>query len=63
MGASFWKPTFSCLNYAVLSWLLVLAWNQHWYQNPDLLATCAFVFLFVSPVLTALAMARLVDTK
>jgi len=55
--------TFSCLNYAVLSSLLVLAWNLRWYENLLLLAACTFGVLFVSPVLLALAVASLVDTK
>jgi Family of unknown function (DUF6338) len=55
--------TFSCFNYAILSWLLVLAWSGHWYEDLELLAACAFGVLFVSPVLLALALAWLIDTK
>jgi len=53
----------SSLNYAFLSWLLALAWLNHWYENPFLLVTIASCTLFVSPVVIALVFARLVDTK
>ncbi len=45
--------TLSCLNYALLSWLFVLAWKQLWYENIVFLAAFVFFFLFVSPVVIA----------
>ncbi len=41
--------TLSCLNYAVLSWLLVLAWTRKWYEDPLTLALLAFFILLVAP--------------
>jgi hypothetical protein len=55
--------TFSCVNYSVLSWFLVLTWDHNWYENPYILAACVFLVLFVSPVLLALLLAWLIDTK
>ena len=55
--------TYSCLNYAFLSPLLVLTWNRLWYENPSLLAAIAFLVLFVSPVLIALAIVKISDTR
>jgi hypothetical protein len=51
----------SCLNYGLLSWLLLLGWNQKWYERTSALATLAFVVLFVSPILIGLAMIGLND--
>jgi len=55
--------TLSCLNYAVLSWLLVLTWSQQWYENPLSLALLAFFILFVAPVLIALTLVKVIDTE
>ena len=54
--------TLSCLNYALLSWLLAWAWIQHWYQQPLLLATVVFCILFVTPVVIALILVKIFDT-
>jgi hypothetical protein len=55
--------TLSCLNYAVLSWLLVLAWTRKWYEDPVTLALLAFFILFVAPFLIALALVWVIDTE
>lgn len=54
--------TLSCLNYAMLSWLLALAWIRHWYQNPAVLAAIIFGTLFVVPVVVALIFLRVSDS-
>jgi hypothetical protein len=54
--------TWSCINYAVLSGLLVWAWSQKWYEHPLNLALLAFCTLFLSPVLIALATVKVIDT-
>ena len=55
--------TLSCLNYAVLSWLLVLAWTRKWYEDPLTLALLAFFILLVAPILIALALIWVIDTE
>ncbi len=55
--------TLSCLNYAVLSWLLVYAWLDKWYENPLAIASLAFSVLFVAPVLTGLAIPQIVESR
>jgi hypothetical protein len=55
--------TLSCLNYAVLSPLLVLTWTQKWYHHPFGLALLAFFTLFMAPVLIALAIVKVIDTN
>lgn len=45
--------TFSCLNYAVLSWLLILFWTKAWYENLGFLAGFTFFILFLAPVFIA----------
>jgi Family of unknown function (DUF6338) len=55
--------TLSCLNYAVLSPLLVSAWLGKWYENSLAIATLAFCVLFVSPVLTGLAIPQIVESE
>ncbi len=54
--------TLSCLNYALLSWLFVLAWKQLWYENIVFLAAFVFFSLFVSPVVIALLFGRINDS-
>jgi hypothetical protein len=51
------------VNYAILSWLLVLAWADKWYEVPALLAGLVFFVLFVSPIVIALALVKIIDTK
>lgn len=55
--------TFSCLNYAFLSWLLILMWKESWYRSIGMLVGIAFVALFASPVAVALAFAKMIDTE
>jgi hypothetical protein len=55
--------TLSCLNYAVLSWLLVFAWLDKWYENPLALAVLSFFVLFGAPVLIGLAIPQIVESK
>jgi len=55
--------TLSCLNYAVLSWLLVLAWTRKWYEDPLTLALLAFFILLVAPILIALALIWVIATE
>lgn len=55
--------TLSCLNYAALSWLLVTAWTQKWYENPLILALLSLFTLFVGPVLIALVLVKIIDTE
>ncbi len=54
--------TLSCLNYALVSWLLAWAWIQHWYEQPLLLVAVVFCVLFVTPVAIALILLKLFDT-
>jgi hypothetical protein len=53
----------SCLNYAVLSGLLVLAWEDSWYSNPLALAGVTFFTLFITPILIGLLIPWVVDTR
>jgi hypothetical protein len=55
--------TLSCLNYAVLSPLLVSAWLDKWYENSLAIATLAFCVLFVSPVLMGLLIPQIVESE
>jgi hypothetical protein len=50
--------TFSCLNYAILSPLFIVAWKWLWYQNLVFLATLAILSLFISPTLIVLFSAK-----
>jgi hypothetical protein len=52
----------SCANYAVWSWLLVLSWQKHWYENDAVLAFLAVLILFLSPVVGTLAFVKLAQT-
>jgi len=53
---------FSCLNYALLSWLLILFWLNRWYENFGRLAALAFFVLFVAPVLLAWLFVEIVES-
>lgn len=55
--------TLSCLNYAVLSWLLVTAWIEKWYEKPLILASLSLFTLFVGPILIALVLVKTIDTE
>lgn len=46
---------FSCVNYALLSWLLVRAWVDQGYKNPLAAGVVTLISLFVAPVLLGLA--------
>lgn len=41
----------SCVNYALVSWLLVLIYQKHWYQSVFLLACFSLLILLIFPVL------------
>ncbi len=55
--------TLSCLNYGVLSGLLILGWKQRWYEHAFVFAGLVFVALFVSPVMIGLALIFMTDTR
>jgi hypothetical protein len=55
--------TLSCINYAILSWLLILSWRMLWYRNTAWLAFLAILTLFVSPVLGSLGLVKLADVE
>lgn len=55
--------TLSCLNYAALSWLLVTAWIEKWYERPAILALLSLFTLFVAPVCIALVLIKAIDTE
>lgn len=54
--------TFSCLNYAVLSWLLVLTWKHQWYASTAFLAFLTVLALLIAPVVITLLLVKLVET-
>jgi hypothetical protein len=54
--------TFSCFNHAILSWLLVLAWKEMWYENLAFLAIFSVFDLFVLPVIIALLFVKMNET-
>ena len=54
--------TLSSLIYATLSWLLVWAWMSKWYENVFALAILAVLVLFVSPIVVALSLTKLMET-
>lgn len=55
--------TLSCVNYGVWSWLLILSWRGHWYENNWCLAFLAALILFLSPVLGTLVVVKLMRTE
>ena len=55
--------TLSCVNYAVLSWFLVLVWTKNWFIFPWALATVAVFTLLVFPIVLGLALVKLTDSK
>jgi hypothetical protein len=55
--------TFSCLNYAVLSWFLIVFWVKAWYDNLAALAGFAFFVLFLAPLLITWMFTRIVASE
>lgn len=53
---------YSCLNYGLLSWLLIWAWFDAWYQIPVRLIGLTVFTLLVSPALLGLAVVKLNDS-
>jgi Family of unknown function (DUF6338) len=54
--------TLSSFNYAILSWIIILAWWQSWYKSVEFLAAFVFFALFVSPVIIALLFGKVNDS-
>ena len=53
----------SCLNYGTFSWLFVIAWKERWHETLLGLTLLTFFALFLAPVLLALSLIRISDTR
>ncbi|MFY9529324.1 MAG: DUF6338 family protein [Candidatus Acidiferrales bacterium] len=55
--------TLSCANYALLSWLLILAWDRRWYESALVLVALALLVLLLTPVVIGLVLVKAIDTN
>jgi Family of unknown function (DUF6338) len=55
--------TLSSVNYAMLSWLLVLFWTHRWYETTAYFGGLVVLVLFVFPIVIALGLVKTIDSK